>query len=283
MSDASPAVPVIDASAWVGTYPFRHIARSEPTDLADRAERLGIERLVVSAFENLFWQNGLAAVPIWVDRLADQARLEYWPVVNPAHPGELRRLAPLLDRFGPRGLRLVPWYHGYSLWDPAVVRLMDLARERGLVVQVFARIADERWHWLLKVPARNVGDQLDYFTSRFVGDRVLLSALNGPELQALAGRLTAQPGLYADLSRLRGPLFAVEHLTRTVPPAKLVFGSLWPIQIIEATLWQVTWVELPSSTTRCVLHDSFQTLLREREPTSGQNGASGTASSDVGS
>jgi predicted TIM-barrel fold metal-dependent hydrolase len=73
--------------------------------------------------------------------------------------------------------------------------------------------------------------------------------------------LREQPILYADLSRLRGPQFAIEKLVNQLPVEKLVLGSLWPIHIIEATLWQVTTAKISPEIQRQLLHDNAQHLL----------------------
>ncbi|HEX7010438.1 MAG TPA: amidohydrolase family protein [Phycisphaeraceae bacterium] len=259
------ACPAIDVAAWVGQYPFRGILHSSLTHLLDKLAALQVERAVVSPFEALFWENNLDAFDLWSHRLAEHSRLELWPVVNPAMPGQIARLARRLDEHAahgqavPRGLRLLPNYHGYRLDAPAVDDLMRLARERSLIVQVFQRIADERWHWMLSVPPVPPEDLLA-FVDRHDQQPILISALNAPQL--LADRLRSHPALYADLSRLRGPLFALERLLEQAPADRLVFGSLWPIQIIEATLWQITYAQASDATKADLLRGNAARLLQ---------------------
>jgi predicted TIM-barrel fold metal-dependent hydrolase len=154
---------------------------------------------------------------------------------------------------------LLPNYHGFRLYDAGAAELMALARERRMIVQVFQRIADERWHWMLKVPAVDQAD-LDYLTASF-DQPILLSGVSGH--RALASRLAKCPGLYADISRVRGPQFAIEKLVKAVPSEKLVFGSLWPIQIIEATLWQVTTAKIGDETKRNLLAENARRMLAD--------------------
>ena len=173
-------------------------------------------------------------------------------------PGQLRGLERIVDRYRPRGIRLLPNYHGYTLRDGVVDELMAFADEHQLVVQVFAMIADPRWHFMLKVPALDP-EQLDHFTSRHFNARIIVSGLQ--PVTRLADRARQCPHLYLDVSRVRGPVFAMEKLVRDVPVDKLLFGSLWPIQIIEATLWQITWSDLPSHTQSLILNTGFEVLM----------------------
>ena len=57
------------------------------------------------------------------------------------------------------------------------------------------------------------------------------------------------------------PQSAIEQLVKTLPPDKLLFGSLWPIQIIEATLWQITTADLDEPTRAKLLHGNAKKLL----------------------
>ena len=248
-----------DVAGWIGVYPFRGIRTSSLDDLSARAESLGIGRVVVGSFEGLFWENGLDAIDLWRERLAGRDLLEHWPVVNPSMPGQLRRLERLIETYRPRGLRILPNYHGYQLSDPCVARLTDLAAAAGMVVQLFQRIADERWHWMLRVPPVE-GDQIDGFLGR-LGDeaRVLISAHR--QIASLSGHFERMRRLFVDVSRVRGPVFAIERLPAAVPGDRLVFGSLWPIQIIEATLWQVELADISEEARGGILRDNFATMV----------------------
>lgn len=252
---ASLATRVIDTSAWIGNYPFRGIPNSSIADVKRLQKELNIEKSIVAPFEGIFWENTLDAHKHFAEQIAGESTLELWPVVR---PGAAVGIEKLLDRYKPRGIRLLPNYHGYRLSDPDAGRILDLARERKLIVQVFARIADERWHHLLHVPGVDQHD-LDYLTSVYADQPILISG--AASLGPLSARLKELPMLFADHSRIRGPQFAIESLAKSLPMGKIVFGSLWPIQIIEATLWQVTTAKIDDAMKSAVLYDNAQKLL----------------------
>jgi predicted TIM-barrel fold metal-dependent hydrolase len=252
--DAPTHGGVIDVSAWVGQYPFRGVP-SSMAELKRRAASCGIARFVVAPYEAVFWENTLDAYAEWAEKLADEPLVEVWPVVR---PGAMHGLDKLLERHRPRGLRLVSNYHGFRLYESTVDPIMRLARERGMVVQVFQRLADERWQWIAHVPEVPLHD-LEYVTSVYDRQPIIVSAMNRP--QSLADRLTHQPQVYVDISRVRGPAFAIESLVSSVPVNRLLFGSLWPVQIIEATLWQVTTARIDAAQRDAILHDNARSLL----------------------
>src|SRR5690348_14594592 len=105
---------VIDMSAWIGRYPFRGIPNSSLEDLRAKMRELQVERAIVSLYEAIFWENNLDAYEQCADQLAGDDKIEVWPVIR---PGAMVGLEKLLDRFKPRGLRLLPNYHGYRLSD----------------------------------------------------------------------------------------------------------------------------------------------------------------------
>jgi len=96
MIKSSTGLQGYDVAAWVGPYPFRHLREFTLDDWVRRADAAGIKRAIVSGYDQLFAQNGLELWPRWTEQIAAHVeasdRLEYWPVVNPAMPGELRRL-----------------------------------------------------------------------------------------------------------------------------------------------------------------------------------------------
>ena len=253
----TPDFPSIDVAAWLGAYPFRGIPGSAVDDLKQKMRALTIERAIVAPFEGIFWENGLEAYERLADQCAGDDQLEVWPVVRPSR---IHGLAKLLDRYRPRGLRLTPNYHACRLSDSAVKDVMAIARDRGMVVQVFQRIADERWHYLLHTPPVEQFD-LDYLTSCYAEQIILVSGMNA--IAPLASRLRQIPGLYADLSRIRGPQFAIEQMVKSLPVEKLVFGSLFPIQIIEATLWQITTANIDAAQKRQLLVENASRMFSE--------------------
>lgn len=259
-----------DVSAWLGPYPFRCLSKESLYDLRQRALKNQVEHVIVSGYDNLFAQNGLNYWEKWANILAAQNdasfEAEYWPVVNPVLTGELRRLEEGLRKWPCRGVRLLPSYHDYRAWNPEVVKLMALAREHDLIVQVFVRIADERWHWMHHQPAFDFTQDVAYLTSMFEQNQLMICGASLGELQSISSRLRTHTCLHADLSRVRGPVFAMDHVVEILPLEKLVFGSLWPVQILEATLWEITSSRLSSAQQHAILQGNARRLIQPGKP-----------------
>lgn len=248
----------IDVAAWVGTYPFRHLQHCSVVDLRRQMEKSAIGWVIVSHFNCLFNEDSPAAYLRAVEEVGEVAGLELWPVINPSRPSQLSNFDRCLDIEPARGLRLLPNYHGYSLADPCVGELVEWAVSRGMIIQVFQQIADVRWQWMLTVPPVPLPELLNFCTT-YTAAKILLSGVD--RLAALAPVFPAGERLYADTSRLRGPQFAVENVVKSIPVDRLVFGSLWPLQITEATLWQIRSAAIPPAERRQIMHENAMVLL----------------------
>ena len=248
---------LIDVAAWVGSYPFRNIPNSNLKDLRIIADELEINRIIVSSFENLFWQNGLDAYEIWQTKLKDYKFIEHWPVVNPTVPGELEVLQDLTVRNKFQGFRLLPNYHSYNLEDSCIKTFMEFASQNRKIVQVFQQIADERWHWMLKVPKVDAVE-LSSFIQDYPDNTIILSALDINE--NILNLLHDHPNTYIDISRFTGPCFVLERVISKLPD-QFLFASLWPLQILQASLWQIEYADISQENKEHIMSKNYIHML----------------------
>lgn len=251
---------VIDVSGFVGAWPFRSIPRSSRDDLQTLADGLGLRRVVVSSFENLFWENASDAARQTAVAVEGDPLLEHFPMVNPPFPGALDALKRLYDEHPFRGVRLLSNYHRYSLDDPAVAELIAWTHSRNIVVQVFRRIVDERLHYMLEVPSVP-DDQLWALAERYPEQRFIFSALWYGEIVGTAHTLGNPDRIWFDVSRCRGPENWPAQLVEEVPARQIVFGSLWPLQVIRSTLAEIIYAPFDDATRAMILHDNAAALL----------------------
>lgn len=249
-----------DATVFFGDYPFRGFANTSLEALSKRCQHHQIDGAAVSSFDQIFWENNLDATRRDAALLEKHPSFRHFVVVNPAYPNQLAEMEKVLSRFPVAGLRLLPNYHQYHLWDSCVTDLFALAHSHGLPVQIHREIQDQRLQWLLVVPPVASGE-LEWLLANPPSVKVLLSGLTHADLQQLQSKILQAPHVWADLSRVRGPVFGIEKLTALIEARRLVYGTLWPIQNISSTLLQIQEAQINEDDKTRILGDNYHRFL----------------------
>ncbi len=134
-----------------------------------------------------------------------------------------------------RGSRVFPNYHQYKVSDAAFVKLLKLATERGLFVQLAVSMEDERTqHPLVQVPHVDLAPLVE-----------VLKNVPGLRLQLLNAFRSLRPDLLlklvnaghvsVEIATLEG-VAGIEELLKQVPVERIRFGSLAPLFYFEAAV-----------------------------------------------
>jgi predicted TIM-barrel fold metal-dependent hydrolase len=245
-----------DATAFFGDYPFRGFAQNSLDDFKSRCEQHNISGGAVSSFQQIFWENNLEAARRDADVIANYANLQHFVVVNPSYPRQLEELEKVLSQFPVSGLRILPNYHQYHLWDECVRDLFVLAKEHQLPIQIHREIQDQRMHWMLPV-APLASAELEWLLANPPEIKVLLSGLTNADLRGLQSKILEAPAVWADLCRVRGPVFGIEKMTELVKAKRVVYGSLWPIQNMASSLLQIEDAQISVEEKTAILRSDF--------------------------
>ena len=205
-------VNAFDMTVFFGDYPFRGFSQTSLQDLAQRCKTLQISGAAVSSFQQIFHENNLDAARRDAKLLESFPQFAHFVVVNPTYPRQLEELQKVLLEMPIAGLRLLPNYHHYHLWDARVQELFALAKSYELPVQIHREIQDRRLQWMLSVLPLDV-EELEWLLSNPPEIKVLLSGLSRTDLLQLQAKILAAPNIWVDTSRLRGPVFGLENLT----------------------------------------------------------------------
>lgn len=230
--DKAPAI--IDTNVSLGQWPFRQLPLATTSVLVDKLRATGITQAWAGSFEALLHKDisGVNARLAAVCEQRGAGLLIPIGALNPMLPGweeDLRRIAEVHRM---PGIRLHPNYHGYQMGDPLFEKLLRLAHERGLLVQISVIMEEERTiHPLVNVPATNTAP-LAAVLEKVPGVRLqLLNAfrtLRGVAVTSLAAR-----GAGFEIATLEG-VAGVENLLKQVPPGSLCFGSHAPFFYAES-------------------------------------------------
>lgn len=138
---------LVDTNVHLFSWPFRRLKYERTADLVTKLRRHRVGQAWAGSFEALLAKdvNGANA------RLAEECRkhadfLVPFGSVNPAWPDWEEDLRRCHEVHRMRGIRLYPRYQAFPLNDPAFARLLQLAAERGLLVQIALELEDPRVH-----------------------------------------------------------------------------------------------------------------------------------------
>lgn len=254
---------LIDVNVNLSRWPLRSLPLDNPAALVARLRQQGVTQAWAGSFDGLLSKD-LANVNT---RLAAECRrhgrglLLPFGSINPQLPDweeELRRCA---EQHQMPGIRLHPNYHGYKLEDPDFARLLRLAADRGLIVQLVLVMEDERMmHPLLRVEPVDT-TPLAKIIQRTPGLRlVFLNALGKTRGQPLLELLTAGE-VYVEISMLEG-VGGITNLLAQVPADRVLFGSYAPLFYFESSLLKLKESPLTADQLRALQSGNARRLAR---------------------
>jgi predicted TIM-barrel fold metal-dependent hydrolase len=269
LADANAAKPaavgpsyLIDVNVNLSRWPLRRVRSDDTAALVAKVRSQGVVQAWAGSFDGLLHKD-IAGVNA---RLADECRrqgrglLLPFGSINPKFPDweeDLRRCA---EEHHMSGIRLHPTYHGYKLDDPDFARLLRLAAERGLIVQLALIMEDRRtMHPLLQVEPTDTKPLAD-LVKNTPGLRLLLlnssTTLRGePLLELVKGG-----EVYVDIAMLDG-IGAIGNLLAQVPADRVLFGSHAPLFYFEASLLKLKESQLSEEQMRAICCDNARRLL----------------------
>lgn len=270
--DAAAPPGIIDTNVHLFDWPFRRLKYAQTAALLAKLKKHRIAQGWAGTFQALLHKNLDAAN----GRLADECRRHgegfFIPFgsVNPAWPDWEEDLRRCHEVHRMSGIRLYPSFHNYRLDRPEFARLLELATQRGLLVQIVIEMEDERVHHpIVTVPPADAAP-LAAVVKQVPQARVQL--LNGFSTLQRAGAALAQAnGVVFDIANFEGTgtvgrLIEGKHpsIRALVPAARLLFGSHAPFFPCEAALLRLFESPLEKDQLLPVMRDNAQKLLATR-------------------
>jgi len=226
----------VDVSAWIGGYPFREAPHPDPEVLVRVLQRERVARAWVGWLPSA-WQRDpsegnarlLQALAPWRDVL-DPA-----PAVRPDWPGWQRELAKQVEG-GATSIRTYPAQWGLGPGDPGLTALAHACREVGLPMHITVRVEDLRQRHLHDVAGDVPAATVRALARAGTGCRFVISGAGRDVIEEVAWGLTPEERalVWFDFGWVWGPpeeQFA--RLVRALGSAQLVYGSQWPLRLVQ--------------------------------------------------
>jgi predicted TIM-barrel fold metal-dependent hydrolase len=157
------------------------------------------------------------------------------------------------------GIRLHPNYHGYKLADPPFARLLRLAAERRLAVQLVLAMEDERMmHPLLRIEPVDTTPLAGLVKETPGLQLILLNALRTLRAKSLLDLLAAGE-VYVEISMLEG-VGGVANLLASAPVQSVLFGSHAPLFYFESALLKLKESSLTAAQLRAIRRENARRI-----------------------
>ncbi|MFZ0303623.1 MAG: amidohydrolase family protein [Terracidiphilus sp.] len=255
---------MIDTNVHLFRWPFRRLIGDDPAELVARLRQKGVTQAWAGSFEALLCRD-VSGVNT---RLALACR-EHGPdflvpfgCVNPKSPDWEEDLRRCHEDHRMPGIRIYPNYHGYTLADPSFAKLLLLAADRNLIVQIARSMEDVRTQFPLMVVQPVDPTPLLDLLPRMPHLRLMLLNKGGwaDDTNPGMAEIKKSENVYFDIAMNEGVGGLVRLIAET-SPSRVVFGSHFPFFYFESALLKVREAGLTSSQKTALTEGNARGLL----------------------
>ena len=137
-------IKFIDTNVSLFQWPFRRLPLDNTQKLIQKLNSLGIEQAWAGSFEGILHRD----ISTVNQRLSEECKrfpqLISIGSINPTLPDWEHDLQQCFHEYQMPGVRLHPNYHGYTLEDPRLLKLLKLVAAERRFVQLAATLEDTR-------------------------------------------------------------------------------------------------------------------------------------------
>lgn len=224
-----------DTNVHLGHWPFRRHGFEDPTKLVEKLRAVKVTQAWVASFEGVFHKDVGGVNTRLTEACRGSEILKPVGVVNPRVPDWEDDVRRCRETHKMHAIRVYPNYHGYPVDDADFARLLRIATQAKLLVQLVVKIEDERTHHPL-VKVKDV--DLSMLPKVVVGvDGLQLQLLNCP-LPTTSEALVpfARSGNVFFEFAMQESVGAVSKLINRVGIDRVLYGSHFPLFHAESAM-----------------------------------------------
>jgi predicted TIM-barrel fold metal-dependent hydrolase len=237
---------IIDVNAYIGHWPFRQLRHNTADGLLRLMDENGIDKAMVSSINAIFYRNchdGNEELANSTKAHCD--RFITFATLSPKYAEWKDDLKQCYEDYGMAGVRMLPQYHDYKLFEGEGLEMVNFATERKMAISIPIRMEDRRQrHWLDKVDDLQLSD-IESAMRACPEARFII--LNGRGFESLAKNDGIQKSNFLiEISRLGVVLQdEIPKLIELLGASKLAFGTGIPFNYPNPSLLKMQILDVP--------------------------------------
>jgi predicted TIM-barrel fold metal-dependent hydrolase len=255
------AYDLVDTNVSLGRWPFRRLAFDDTSDLVAKLRKHGVGQAWVANLDGMFGKD-IGAVNNWLVRECEKRGrniLVPFGTVNLALPNWKAEFQRCCGDYKMPGLRLYPNYHRYKLSDADFAKLMSLAVEHRIIVQIAVSMEDERTQPpSAQTPHVEVKPLLAMLKSSPIPRVVLLNWYRAVKPDLV--KELAELGVCFDMATVEN-VGGVANLAEQISTERVLFGSHTPLFYFESAQFKLKESALEKTDLRAISEQNARRLL----------------------
>lgn len=252
--------PFVDTNVFIGQWPFRKLSYNRPQELLAVMSKKGIDKMWVSTFEGIFWNNSQDANELLYKETRDIPQFITFATMNPTFPGWEEDIKKCKLKYNMKGIRVYPNYHNYSLDSMEFKSLLKKADTLSLPVCIYCRLFDERIHpHFARVEPVDLNG-LKNIIANFSHLPLIICNCNLADLSRIEQILKEYQNIYIEISHLES-VGVVRKLIDNIGIERILFGTYAPYFYIESSFLKIKESRFSEDETEMLFSQNAERLI----------------------
>lgn len=222
---------MIDYNCFCGNWPFHRIRRNTFSDILSLHRENNIECGYISSLEAIFYNDPFETELLLYNEIKGSGYKQVF-TINPKLDIAEEILIRAVEEIDIKGVRLTPGYHGYSLDDDCVSKILRIVRKYRLPLFLTFHFEDDRVWYLMEYKALDT-DGVNRLIIKNPDIEILLCNIRYNEVVKLKDSITGSKNVSMDSSGIRGDILKIKE-NNLIPYVK--FGSMAPLYSLKSVL-----------------------------------------------
>lgn len=252
---------IIDTNIYYGSWPFRDAGETDFSRIKAHCAKNGVDGMMVASVNSIFYQDPFEGDIQLHKAIADEKDAYHIMTVNPFSSGWQEDVRTAVREFDIRGIKIYPGYHDYSMQDPALEKVCEIAGKYDLPIVIAGHVEDLRVSYMLH-PAPVPVDKLGVFLGTHRDNTFVLSNFSFGDVYALRPNILSRDKVYVDMSGFIFTSFPIEKLLKIYPKEMFLFGSQYPLYVQKGILNEVTEEKLTDEVKNAILYENAAGIFK---------------------